>query len=60
MNRRFLLGLVATIIFTVGTVQFIRISNDHVECSIKEERTEDAAGRTTVTTEHICREKFSF
>lgn len=60
MNKRFIVGLLATVLFTIGTVQFIRLSNDHAECNQKVERTKDAAGNSVVATEHVCREKFSF
>ena len=60
MNKRFLIGLLATLVFTVGAIQFIRVNNDHVECEQKVERTKDVAGNTVVATEHVCKEKYNF
>ena len=48
------------IVATVGTIMFIRFSNDHKECHTATKQVTDAKGNSITIQEHVCKEKFSF
>lgn len=55
------LSLIAIIAFaTIGAAIFIRVSNDHKECSTVTRQVIDAQGNTVTVKEHVCKEKASF
>jgi hypothetical protein len=48
------------IIVTISTCYFIKISNDHIECSTEIIKITDKIGNEVLEKKHICREKYSF
>ena len=60
MKRKQTFTLLLLLLFTVGTLLFIKESNDHKECSDRYESTKDSNGNLVVSKQHICQEKYSF
>jgi hypothetical protein len=60
MKRKIILGSIVAIILFVGTMLFIKLNNDHLECEqVMERRSE--SGRNIITEKkHVCKEKFNF
>lgn len=55
------LFLIAIIAFaTIGAAMFIKVSNDHKECSTITKQVKDADGNTVTVSEHVCKEKANF
>ena len=52
--------LILIVMVATGSFLFIRFSNDHKECEDVISKSTDSDGNTIVTTEHICKEKYSF
>jgi hypothetical protein len=48
------------IVGTIGSIIFIRNSNDHKECSTSVVHSKDADGNDITTENHICNEKYNF
>ena len=57
--KKNLLLLVVLIISTFVVLYFIKISNDHAECSNQMLKTKDAHGQTSIQKTHICNEKYN-
>jgi len=60
MKRKSIFSLLLLLIATVGTVLFIKVNNDHKECTDRYESIKDGNGNLVVNKQHICAEKYSF
>ena len=52
--------LAVLIISTIAVLYFIKISNDHAECSEQMLNTKHANVQTSIQKTHICNEKYNF
>lgn len=59
-KRRFGIFMVVLIAISVSSVIFIRLSNDHKECSTVTIHTIDKENNDLVVQKHVCKEKYSF
>lgn len=59
MKKTLLISLVL-ILGVIGSVIFIKNSNDHKECSTSVTHSTDSDGNTITTENHICNEKYNF
>ena len=57
MKKNLLLAVLISTTFAV--LYFIKISNDHAECSNQMLKTKDAHGQTSIQKTHICNEKYN-
>ena len=60
MKRKIILGSIAALILFVGTMLFIKLNNDHLECEQVVERRSDFSGNIITEKKHVCKEKFNF
>lgn len=60
MKRKPLITVLLLFLFTAATLLFIKINNDHRECTDRYQSSKDANGNLVVDKQHICGEKFSF
>ena len=58
--KKIILSFSILFILTIGIIRFIKVSNDHKECSQKIEKKLDSNGNNVTTKIHICNEKYNF
>jgi hypothetical protein len=58
--EKYFLALSAIIVVTIGSLIFIYLSNDHVECETVTKTRTVSDGKIVTTKRHYCKEKFSF
>lgn len=60
MAKKFILFFSVLVLITIGSLLFIKSSNDHKECSTEIEHSKDSNGNNISTEKHICKEKYNF
>ncbi|MBB1285584.1 hypothetical protein HRH25_14455 [Flavisolibacter sp. BT320] len=60
MKKKIIIASIASAILFVGTMQFIKLNNDHLECEQVVESRSDSSGNTVIEKKHVCKEKFNF
>jgi len=61
MSRlKFIIVIASIFILTISSLLFIKMNNDHVECSTITDSHINKNGEQIAITKHICKEKFNF
>lgn len=61
MNKpKFIMVISGIVILTISTLIFIRLNNDHKECSTETIFSKNNNGDEIKVEKHICKEKYSF
>ena len=61
MNKqKYLMVIGGIVILTISTLIFIRLNNDHKECSTETVFAKNNKGEEIKVEKHICKEKYSF
>ena len=60
MKKKIIIASIASAILFVGTMQFIKLNNDHLECEQVVESRSHTSGNIAIEKKHVCKEKFNF
>lgn len=61
MSRlKFIIAIANIFIFTISSLLFIKMNNDHFECSTITDSHINKNGEQIAINKHICKEKFNF
>lgn len=57
---RFIMVISGIVILTISTLTFIKLNNDHKECSTETIFSKNKKGEEIKVEKHICKEKYNF
>jgi hypothetical protein len=61
MNKpKFIMVISGIVILTISTLTFIKLNNDHKECSTETMFSKNNKGEEIKVEKHICKEKYNF
>ena len=60
MNKKTLLTLLISLVFSFSATFFIIRSTDHKECDSLTKEVKDKNGNKKIVKEHVCKEKYAF
>lgn len=58
-KTKFIMVISGIVILTVSTLIFIRLNNDHKECSTETKISKNSKGEEIIIKKHICKEKYN-